>query len=172
MDESHCTVTVGYDDDGIYACIFDTDGSCKRSSVKGNISSCESAFNEIKDKFYFNRIVDGSSCEKINNNCYYDENDKNCHLRKLRKCEELTNNCDSLQYCGFYENTCKINDCQGINNEKNCTIITLDKNNTLFCKWENNTCKTITNCTEGSTECSLLPTSGEDYICFSDGENV
>ena len=36
----------------------------------------------------------------------------------MRKCEELKDNCASLQYCGFYEDVCKINDCQGFNNEK------------------------------------------------------
>ena len=168
-----CGVTAGYDELGIYSCTFENreEGvQCLRSLVKGNISSCESAVDEIIDILQPSSLdfnFDSGSCEKINNNCYYDENDRKCHLRK---CEELKDNCTSLQYCGFYENTCKINDCQGINNEKNCKIITLDKNNKLFCKWENNICKTITNCTEGSTECSLLPTSGEDYICFSDGE--
>ena len=127
-----CMFTVGYDDKGIYSCtpeLGEEGMECRRSSVEGNISSCESAFDEIYNILlipYF--IFDSGSCEKINNNCYYGEKDGKCHLRK---CEELTDNCTSLQYCDSYKNTCKINDCQGINNEKNCTIITLDENNYL-----------------------------------------
>ena len=66
---------VGYDDEGIYACSSDNGeegGDCRRSSVEGNISSCESAFDEIKNKFQFKFIFDSGSCEKINNKCYYD----------------------------------------------------------------------------------------------------
>ena len=167
LENNECERYVGYDSDGFYQCYFGFYGSCDRRNII--ISGCESAFDELLQIFQnniSNLIIDVVDiCEKINDNCY--NQNGTCHMRK---CEELTDNCASLPYCGSYENVCKINDCQGFNNEQNCTIITLDENNKLFCKWENNNCKTITNCTEGSTECSLLPTSGEDYICFSDGE--
>jgi len=160
---------LGYDANGVYRCEWQrANDTCFRIQMNINISSCESAFDDIIKSIgnpSFLHYIDTDSCKYISNNCYY-KND-NCHLRK---CEELTDNCTTLPYCGFFENICKINDCQGFNNETNCTIINLDENNKLFCKWENNSCKNITNCIEGSTECSLLPTSGNDYICFSDGE--
>ena len=108
VSNRECECTVGYDELGIYSCFWVSfpifGGECKRSSVNGTISSCESAFDDIKDRVsYEYYIFDIGTCEKINNTCYYDEIDENCHLRK---CEELKDNCTSLQYCDSYENTC------------------------------------------------------------------
>ena len=68
---SDCFENAGFDDKGIYCCTSNNYGeNCYRVTVNVNISSCESAFDEIKDIFrvtFF--IFDSGSCEKINNNC-------------------------------------------------------------------------------------------------------
>ena len=94
---------------------------------------------------------------------------------EYKKCEELSENCNRLNYCIFFESekSCKVNDCRGFITEDDCKNITLEDKSELICKWENNKCIEIPKCggnENNISECSNYITSGDDYICYSDGE--
>ena len=162
-----CETYAAYDIYGYHVCRILSNGKynyCGQTDTF-TITDCESAYSIINKKG--RKIRDNGLCEGIPSDlgkCVYDNG--KC---VIKKCEELTNGCESFPNCGTYGDVCKINDCQGFSTEGDCKIKTLDENNMLFCKWENNNCITISKCSEGLNECSLLPTSGEEYICFSDG---
>ena len=158
-----CGDYAAHDENGFYKCMGFSEG-CQ---VWENINlGCESA----KESFGSTEIMDDGLCERLNTSlgkCVFSNG--GCYVKT---CEQLTNTneCESLLYCGTYGDSCKINDCQGFQIEEHCTIKTLDTNHKLFCKWEDNKCINIPKCTDGINECSSLVTSGDDYICFSDGE--
>ena len=94
---------------------------------------------------------------------------------EYKKCEELSENCNRLNYCIFFESekSCKVNDCRGFITEDDCKNIILEDKSELICKWENNKCIEIPKCGGNEndiSECSNYITSGDDYICYSDGE--
>ena len=162
FSDDECDNYAAHDENGFYKCWRKNLDGC--TIMETYNLGCENA----KESFDNLVIRDDGLCERLNTSlgkCVF--SDGGCYLKT---CEELTNECESLLYCGTYGDSCKINDCQGFQIEEHCTIKTLDTNHKLFCKWEDNKCINIPKCTDGINECSSLVTSGDDYICFSDGE--
>ena len=158
---SDCGKYAAYEENRLYKCQKGKGGQCIRSGYFN--PGCA----DVKKTFGSIVIMDDGLCERLNTSlgkCFF--SDGGCYFKT---CEEFTNECESLSYCGTYGDSCKINDCRGFKTEENCTIKTLDTNHKLFCKWKNNKCIDM-KCTDGINECSSLATSGNDYICFSDGE--
>ena len=98
-------------------------------------------------------------CLSINNKC------------QLKKCEELSGDCNKLNYCIQYGNSCKVNDCRGFITQEDCKNIESPEFHN--CRWVDNTCIEILKCggdNNDLSKCSYYTTSGDDYICYSDGE--
>ena len=162
FSDDECLNYAAHDENGFYECWVFLDG-CKIYRTYPNLG-CENA----KESFDSIVIRDDGLCERLNTSlgkCVFSNG--GCYFKT---CEELTKECESLLYCGTYGDSCKINDCQGFQTEEHCTNKTLDTDHKLFCKWEDNKCINIPKCTDGINKCSSLVTSGDDYICFSNGE--
>ena len=162
FSDDECDNYAAHDENGFYKCWRKNLDGC--TIMETYNLGCENA----KESFDNLVIRDDGLCERLNTSlgkCVF--SDGGCYLKT---CEELTNECESLLYCGTYGDSCKINDCQGFQTEEHCTNKTLDTDHELLCKWEDNKCINIPKCTDGINECSSLVTSGDDYICFSDGE--
>ena len=74
-----------------------------------------------------------------------------------------------LQYCKISGGSCKITDCRGISKQEDCTNV----NSKVLCKWENDKCIENPKCGVNNYDLSKWShyiTSGNDFICYSDGE--
>ena len=175
-DQESCLSVIHYDVYGnFYLCRYEGEvndyGEYETAFCLKKDEESESGLDcgVVNEAFSGKRIADNGLCESIRSDqgkkCSY--SDGAC---VLKTCEQLTKDCDSLQYCGTYEGKCKINDCRGLTHQLDCQNNVLDADNKLFCKWEINNCRKI-KCNERSSDCLFLePSGGEDYKCFSDGE--
>ena len=118
-------------------------------------------FEIIKDKICSHYSNNTGLCVSNGTKCEY------------KKCEELFDNCTTLNHCVKSGNSCKVNNCQGYITLEDCKNIFLN-NSIHFCEWENNRCVEIyPKCGENNNDksyCVYYNTSEANYICYSDGE--
>ena len=127
------------------------------------------------------------ACPKLNTKqyrCVFKDDNSGC---ETKYCASLKENCDQLDYCVHDGDSCKVNDCRGFYTQNDCTSITLNDNNVIHCKWENDLCQCEPDgkngckreklkCLDNSlyiydkVTCENLDVSTEGYKCLNNGK--
>ena len=165
--ERKCQYDDSYTDPNfIYFCKYypELGGNCIRDNsflyvAYQNCMSVSNRFNKCTEGLCAYFHTEYQLCLSINDKC------------QLKKCEEVSDNCDKLKYCVQYNNSCKVNDCRGFITQEDCKNI--ESPELHYCRWVDNNCIEIPKCggdNNDISKCSDYATSGDDYICFSDGE--